>query len=78
MAIAVTAEQRAWAESVGSGAVGELCSVALPEELGGAGGTVTDLAVGLEAAAAALAPGPLFGTVLAGLVLAREPDSTPA
>ncbi|WP_431876618.1 acyl-CoA dehydrogenase family protein [Amycolatopsis sacchari] len=78
MVIGVTAEQRAWAESVRRGAVAELRSVALPEELGGAGGTVTDLAVGLAEAAAALVPGPLFGTALAGLVLARRPDSVPA
>jgi alkylation response protein AidB-like acyl-CoA dehydrogenase len=77
MAIAVTSEQRAWAESIRArgGDPSELCSVALPEDLGGAGGTVTDLAVGLEEAAAALAPGQLFGTVLAGLILARRPDS---
>ncbi|GAB3007004.1 acyl-CoA dehydrogenase [Amycolatopsis acidiphila] len=77
MAIAVTSEQRAWAESIRArgGDPGELRGVALPEELGGAGGTVTDLAVGLEEAAAALAPGPLLGSVLAGLVLARRPDS---
>ncbi|WP_435155853.1 acyl-CoA dehydrogenase family protein [Amycolatopsis sacchari] len=75
MVIGVTAEQRAWAESVRRGAVAELRSVALPEELGGVGGTVTDLAVGLAEAAAALTPGPLFGTALAGLVLARRPDS---
>ncbi|WP_236788446.1 acyl-CoA dehydrogenase family protein [Amycolatopsis sp. GM8] len=80
MAIAVTSEQRAWAESVRArgGAPGELCAVALPEDLGGAGGEVIDLAVGLAEAAAALAPGPLFGTVLAGLILARRPDSLAA
>ncbi|TNC29024.1 acyl-CoA dehydrogenase [Amycolatopsis alkalitolerans] len=77
MAIAVTAEQRAWAESIRArgGEPAELAAVALPEDLGGAGGEVVDLAVGLAEAAAALAPGPLFGTVLAGLVLARRPDS---
>ncbi|NKQ53088.1 acyl-CoA dehydrogenase [Amycolatopsis sp. K13G38] len=82
MAIAVTQEQRALAESVRACAkrrddlaeVG-LFAVALPEELGGAGGTVADLAAGLEEAAAALVPGPVFGTMLAGLVLAREPGS---
>ncbi|GAA4819900.1 acyl-CoA dehydrogenase [Tomitella cavernea] len=46
-------------------------SVALPEELDGAGGTVADLAAMLESAAAALAPGPVLTGALAGLVLAR-------
>jgi 3-oxochol-4-en-24-oyl-CoA dehydrogenase len=84
MAIAVTQEQRALAEAVRAGAAsgrGDLADIglfglALPEDLGGAGGSVADLAAGLEAVAAALVPGPVFGTVLAGLVLARQP-STP-
>ncbi|QDQ98239.1 acyl-CoA dehydrogenase [Tomitella fengzijianii] len=46
-------------------------SVALPEELDGAGGTVADLAAMLESAAAALAPGPVLTGALAGLVLAQ-------
>ncbi|WP_182357915.1 acyl-CoA dehydrogenase [Tomitella gaofuii] len=46
-------------------------SVALPEELDGAGGTTADLAAMLESAAAALAPGPVLTGALAGLVLAR-------
>ncbi len=47
-------------------------SIALPEDLGGAGGTVADVAVVAEQLAVALAPGPLLPTLLAGLVLARS------
>ncbi|MCK2239530.1 MULTISPECIES: acyl-CoA dehydrogenase [unclassified Crossiella] len=50
-----------------------LTGIAVPEELGGAGGTVVDLAVALEAAAEALIPGPILPTALAGLVLADQP-----
>ncbi|TVT16186.1 acyl-CoA dehydrogenase, partial [Amycolatopsis rhizosphaerae] len=52
-----------------------LFGLALPEELGGDGGTVADLVAGLEEVAAALVPGPVFGTVLAGLVLAGRPEA---
>jgi len=45
---------------------------ALPEASGGGGGTVTDLAVALEQAAAVLVPGPALTTALAGLVLAES------
>ncbi len=47
-------------------------SIALPEELGGGGGTTIDVAVVAEALAAALAPGAVLPTLLAGLVLARS------
>ena len=40
-----------------------------PEALGGAGGTLLDLAVALEAAAGALVPGPLLGTAVASVAL---------
>ncbi|TDL05079.1 acyl-CoA dehydrogenase [Mycolicibacterium obuense] len=43
--------------------------VALPEELGGADGTVADLCAMLEEAAAGLIPGPVATTALATLVL---------
>lgn len=43
--------------------------VALPEEHGGADGTVSDLCAMLEEAAAALVPGPVATTALATLVL---------
>jgi len=52
--------------------------VALPAELGGAGGTVPDAAAALEQAAAELLPGPVLPTVLAGLLLARHPDAAVA
>jgi 3-oxochol-4-en-24-oyl-CoA dehydrogenase len=43
--------------------------VAIPEELGGAGGTVEDLCVMVAEAAAALVPGPVATTALATLVV---------
>src|SRR5215468_8439288 len=43
--------------------------VALPEELGGAGGTVEDLCAMVDEAAAAMVPGPVATTALATLVL---------
>ncbi|HEX9031196.1 MAG TPA: acyl-CoA dehydrogenase [Streptosporangiaceae bacterium] len=46
-------------------------AIGLPEELGGAGGTAADVAVVAEQLAAALVPGPVMPTMLAGLVLAR-------
>ena len=46
-----------------------LAGIAVPEELGGAGGTLLDLAVALEAAAGALVPGPLLGTAVASVAL---------
>jgi alkylation response protein AidB-like acyl-CoA dehydrogenase len=46
--------------------------IAVPEEFGGAGGSITDVAVGLEEAAHGLLPGPLLPTVLAALLLARQ------
>jgi 3-oxochol-4-en-24-oyl-CoA dehydrogenase len=58
-----------WAEF---GALGALAS-ALPESVGGGGGTVTDLAVALERAAAALVPGPVLTTALAGLAAGEHP-----
>lgn len=39
------------------------------------GGTLADQCTALEQAAAALIPGPLLPTVLAGILLARQPDS---
>ncbi|SFQ08527.1 Acyl-CoA dehydrogenase [Amycolatopsis arida] len=55
-----------------------LFAIALPEELGGAGAGVADLAAGLEEVTAALVPGPVLGGSLAGLLLARAPDSAAA
>ena len=46
--------------------------VAVPEELGGAGGSVEDLCVMVDEAAAALVPGPVATTALATLVITDE------
>ncbi len=46
-----------------------LGGIAVPAEHGGAGGSLMDLAVALEAAAGALVPGPLLGTAVASVVL---------
>jgi alkylation response protein AidB-like acyl-CoA dehydrogenase len=45
-----------------------LSAIALPDSVGGGGGTVLDQAVALEAAAYALVPGPLLSTAVAGLL----------
>ena len=49
-------------------------SIAQPEAAGGAGGTVADLATALEELTRALVPGPVMPTLLAGLLLASQPD----
>jgi alkylation response protein AidB-like acyl-CoA dehydrogenase len=46
--------------------------VAIPEELGGAGGSVEDLCLMVDEAAAALVPGPVATTALATLVITDE------
>ncbi|MBJ7337606.1 acyl-CoA dehydrogenase [Mycolicibacterium sp.] len=46
--------------------------VAVPEDLGGAGGSVEDLCVMVDEAAAALVPGPVATTALATLVISDE------
>jgi 3-oxochol-4-en-24-oyl-CoA dehydrogenase len=54
-----------------------LFGVAVPEQHGGAGGTIEDLCAMVEEAAKALVPGPVATTALATAVLARagfEPD----
>lgn len=53
-----------WDELVGNG----FHAVHLPEELGGQGGRLSDVACVLEAAGKALLPGPLLPTVAAGAV----------
>jgi 3-oxochol-4-en-24-oyl-CoA dehydrogenase len=50
-------------------------AVHLPEEAGGQGGTLTDLACVVETAAAALLPGPLLSTVTAGAVANTADES---
>ncbi|MFE2867306.1 acyl-CoA dehydrogenase [Embleya sp. NPDC059259] len=71
---------RAAADELGAGAlpdcwdalVGQgLTAVHLPEEHGGAGAGVLELAVALEEAGRGLLPGPYLSTVLTGTVLAR-------
>jgi hypothetical protein len=47
-------------------------SIAIPEEFGGAGGSLVDLAVAIEACAAAMVPGPVVPTVLAAQLLAAN------
>ncbi|UDY22295.1 acyl-CoA dehydrogenase [Nocardioides sp. Kera G14] len=54
-----------WPEIVKQG----LHLIAVPESLGGGDGTVLDLAVALEAAAAEMVPGPLLGTAVAATAL---------
>lgn len=49
-----------------------LTAIALPESVGGGGGTLLDQAVALEAAAYCLVPGPLLTTAAAGLVHADD------
>src|SRR5690606_40929610 len=85
VSIAMTDEQRALADAVAAAAgaadpssaiagIG-LPGVAVPEELGGAGSGVADLAAGLEAAAERLAAPSAFGSALAALALARTPEA---
>ncbi|WP_436491983.1 acyl-CoA dehydrogenase family protein [Actinokineospora sp. HUAS TT18] len=52
---------------IGLGVLG----VAVPDDFGGAGGTLVDLACVLEQAAYDLFPGPLLSTALAGILLAE-------
>jgi 3-oxochol-4-en-24-oyl-CoA dehydrogenase len=59
----------AWRAPYGGLAELGIFGVALPEEHGGADGTVSDLAAMVEEAAAALVPGPVATTALATLVL---------
>jgi 3-oxochol-4-en-24-oyl-CoA dehydrogenase len=59
----------AWRAPYGGLAQLGIFGVAIPEELGGAGGTVEDLCVMVDEAAAALVPGPVATTALATLVV---------
>jgi alkylation response protein AidB-like acyl-CoA dehydrogenase len=70
-AVRVAEEDPVAAFAEHSAAVAEmgLAGIAVPESFGGAGGTVLDLAVALEAAAGSLVPGPLLGTAVASVVL---------
>jgi alkylation response protein AidB-like acyl-CoA dehydrogenase len=53
-------------------------SSAVPEPLGGAGGSLLDLACGLAACAQAMVPGPVLSTAVAAAVLAEQPDAPAA
>jgi alkylation response protein AidB-like acyl-CoA dehydrogenase len=53
-------------------------TIAVPEHLGGAGGSLVDLACALEACAYGLAPGPLLSTAVAATLLAEHPKSRTA
>jgi len=46
-----------------------LCEMLIPEEYGGGGGTVLDVAVAAERLGAAAAPGPFLGRVMAGYAI---------
>jgi alkylation response protein AidB-like acyl-CoA dehydrogenase len=52
-----------------------LFGVALPAAVGGADGTIADLAAGLAAAAEELVPGPILSTALGGLLLTDVPEA---
>jgi alkylation response protein AidB-like acyl-CoA dehydrogenase len=60
-----------WEALAGIGVFG----VALPAAVGGGGGSVVDAAAAVEQCAAELVPGPVAGTVLAGLLLAARLDA---
>ncbi len=49
-----------------------ITAIALPESVGGGGGSLLDQAVALEAAAYAMVPGPLLTTTTAGLLFADD------
>ena len=102
MALGLTDDQRALAESLGDwardrgtadlvraaegqgpGAFAEtwktlaglgVASIAVPDPLGGAGGSLVDLACALEACAAGMVPGPLLSTAVAATVLSAQAD----
>jgi len=57
-----------WPDLAGLG----VFAMALPEDSGGLGGSVADLGAVLEQIAAAMVPGPVLTTALAGLLLARR------
>ena len=63
-----------WDEFVANG----FHAVHLPEDIGGQGGTLTDAACMVEAAAIALLPGPVLPTVTASAVALLADDTPPA
>jgi alkylation response protein AidB-like acyl-CoA dehydrogenase len=65
-------DQEAWRAPYRGLAQLGMFGVAIPEELGGAGGSVEDLCLMMDEAAAALVPGPVATTALATLVITDE------
>ncbi|KGI69233.1 acyl-CoA dehydrogenase [Mycolicibacterium rufum] len=63
-----------WDEFVANG----FHAVHLPEEVGGQGGTLTDTACVVEAAATAMLPGPVLPTIIAGAVASLAEDTASA
>jgi alkylation response protein AidB-like acyl-CoA dehydrogenase len=62
-----------WAAEIWAGLADlGLLSIAVPDAAGGGGGSTADVAVVAEQLAAALVPGPVLPTLLAGLVLAAQ------
>jgi alkylation response protein AidB-like acyl-CoA dehydrogenase len=59
-----------WAALAGLG----VASIAVPESLGGAGGSLVDVACALEACAAGMVPGPLLSTAVAATVLSERAE----
>lgn len=55
-------------------------SIAVPDEVGGTGGSLLDLAAALEETAAAIIPGPVLPSALAGVLISRHgtPDAAKA
>ena len=62
-------EPKAWQPVFDGLAALGLFGVAVPEDCGGAGGSIEDLAAMIEEAARALVPGPVATTALAALVV---------
>jgi 3-oxochol-4-en-24-oyl-CoA dehydrogenase len=66
--------RRHWADLAGIG----LFSIALPEDVGGAGSSLDDQCAAVEQTANVLLPGPILPTVLAAILLLRQRDSVAA
>ncbi|BBY19299.1 acyl-CoA dehydrogenase [Mycolicibacterium litorale] len=65
-------DSEAWRRAYAGFAELGIFGVAIPEEQGGAGGTVEDLCAMVDEAAAAMVPGPVATTALATLVITDE------
>ncbi|MFL6089961.1 MAG: acyl-CoA dehydrogenase family protein [Aeromicrobium sp.] len=60
-----------WSEVVSQG----VATIAVPDALGGGGGSLLDLAVAVEACAHGLVPGPVLGTALAATLVSSAGES---